>query len=295
MSGRLRRIARFGPAATMLAGLALGAAPPAAAEPDAAAPGAAGGFAEPLPAEALEATYEVYSGGFQALTLVLRYDGAAGERYAARLRARSDGFLANFFTFRLESEAEGRRTAAGPAPRRFRTEARWADNSPRRVALTYRDDGRIETEVVPPPEADARRPVPEAARRGTLDPVSAVVKLLEASTAAGRCAGEARIFDGRRRLDIAAEPLGQAEIEPSGYTVYAGPAQLCRVALEPITGFWDGEERRERYPSELRVFLAEVAEGQPALPVRVEMDLIARGAVRAHLTDLRVGRQAAAR
>ena len=252
-------------------------------------------FPEPLPPGALEATYEVYSGGFQALTLQLRYDGAVGERYDARFHARSDGFLANFFTFRMDSEAEGRRTEEGLAPLSFRTEARWQDNDPRSVALSYGPDGAVSAEVVPPPEEDERSSVPEEARRGTLDPISAVVHIMEASTEAGICNGEARIFDGRRRLDVQALSLGSTVLEERSYAVYAGPAQVCRINLEPVTGFWEGEERRERYPAEVRVFLAEVAEGRPALPVRIEMDIVAQGAVRAHLTDLQIGRQAAER
>ncbi len=274
--------------AAVASGTLLSAAP-ASAEP------ATPAFAEPLPPQGIEATYHVYSGGFQAMTLQLRFEGLEQEAYAARFHARSDGFWSNFFTFRLDSEAEGRRTASGIAPQRFRTEARWSDNDPRSVALTYGADGRIEAEVVPPPEEDERTLVPEQARRGTVDPISAVVMLLEESTAAGICAGKAQIFDGRRRLDVAVQPLGSKTIEPDSYALYAGPAQVCRIALEPITGFWEGEERRERYPGDVRVFLAEVLDGRPALPVRIEMDVVARGAVRAHLVDLRVGEQQAQR
>ncbi|WP_119167305.1 DUF3108 domain-containing protein [Algihabitans albus] len=252
-------------------------------------------FPEPLQPGAMEATYQVYSGGLRALTLQLRYDGSVGERYDARFHARSDGFLANFFTFRLDSEAEGLRTEDGLAPLSFRTEARWEDNDPRSVALTYGPDGAVSAEVVPPPEDDERSRVPDDARRGTLDPISAVVHLIEASTQAGICSGEARIFDGRRRLDVVAQSLGSAVLEERSYAIYSGRAQVCRINLEPVTGFWESEERRERYPAEIRVFLAEVEEGRPALPVRIEMDVVARGAVRAHLTDLRIGRQAAER
>jgi hypothetical protein len=283
-----RRAWRAGGAGLALAPVLL-AACPAAAEPDRPA------FAEPLPAGAIEATYHVYSGGFQALTLQLRVEELEPQAYAARFHARSDGFWSTFFTFRLDSEAEGRRTGEGVSPRRFRTEARWSDEDPRRVTLTYAPDGAVAAEVVPPPEEDERAQVPADARVGTLDPNSAAMKLLHASTEAGQCAGEAQIFDGRRRLDIAAEPLGLRQIEPASYALYAGPALACNIRLEPITGFWEGEERRERYPGEVRVFLAEVVEGRPALPVRLEMDIVARGAVRAHLVALQVGEQRAAR
>lgn len=268
-------------------GVALGASP-AGAEP------AAPAFPEPLAPGALEATYEVYSGGFQALTLQLRFEGE-GEAYAARFHARSDGFLSNFFTFRLDSEAEGRRTENGLRPARFRTEARWSDNDPRSVTLTYGADGSIAAEVVPPPQEDERASVPEDARAGTIDPISAVVQLIEQTARTGQCTGTARVFDGRRRLDLAATGRGADELPRTDYALYAGPATVCAVELTPVTGFWDGEERRERYPEELRVFLAEVVEGRPPLPVRLEMDIVARGAVRAHLTDLRVGEQEASR
>jgi hypothetical protein len=252
-------------------------------------------FDAPLAPGAVEATYEVYSGGLQALTLQMRFEGGEGPSYAARFHARSDGFLANLFTFRLDSEAEGQRTTEGLAPDRFRTEARWSDNDPRSVALTYNPDGSIDTQVVPPPEEDERAVVPDEARVGTLDPISAVVHLLESTDEAGLCTGEARVFDGRRRLDIAVRSRGQTEIAPSDYTIYAGPAQVCRLFLKPVTGFWTGEERRERYPEEIRLFIAEVIEGRPPLPVRLEMDILARGAVRAHLTGIRVGEQEARR
>ena len=227
--------------------------------------------------------YHVYAGGFHALSLETRVS-LGPEAYAVKFKARSDGFLDSLLGFTLDAEAIGRAAAAGLTPLAFRTANRWRSSGERLVEMTYGEDGLPETRTEPPAEADDRDPVPDSLRRGTLDPITAMLSLVHGLARDGRCAGRVPVFDGRRRFDLAARDLGEQDLAPSGVARFAGLARRCRVTFEPVTGFWRDERWERPKTSDIEVFLASVVPGGPPVPVRLEAQN-AFGAVRIHLVS----------
>ncbi len=146
-----------------------------------------------------------------------------------------------------------------------------------------------EVSAEPPSDEDDRDVVPEAARLGTVDPVSAIYGLVLDSE--DGCSGRRAVFDGRRRYDIVAQDRGEGTVPPSSYAVYDGPARLCRLTIEKVEGFWTKYDMKRRYPDTVDVWLAKVARDLPALPVRLEAETLI-GALRVHLTDVQRGRAA---
>ncbi len=156
--------------------------------------------------------------------------------------------------------------------------------------MTYADDGPPEVRAVPALGEDDRAVVPASARLGTVDPLSGIFDLLQAED--GGCLGSVPVFDGRRRYDVVGTPMGQRVIPESSYTAYEGPADGCRLRIEPVSGFWRKFDEESRYAGSLRVWTAPVAEDLPPVPVRVEAETGFR-AIRVHLTAIHRGDSAA--
>lgn len=237
---------------------------------------------------AVRLDYELYAGGLQAIDLSARLD-LEPEGYEFRVQARTDNWIGWLFPFVLESRASGSRHGETPTPERYRTANRWRDNDVRWVALRYSGrDGNISPHVAAEPASaeDDRPVVPTQARAGTVDPLTALLRLLLRGDPA--CGGEVAVFDGRRRYDLAGQPMGTRTIEASSYTVFDGEAQGCRLTFKPVTGFWNRFDEEKRYPRTVDVWTARVADGLPPVPVRMEADT-GFAAIRMHLTGIRRG------
>ena len=89
-----------------------------------------------------------------------------------------------------------------------------------------------------PPEYADRLPVTDADRRGIADPLSAVLiptKLGGGAMAASDCNRTLKIFDGRRRYNLA---LSYSRMDKVALDRgYSGPILVCGVVLQPIAGY----------------------------------------------------------
>ncbi|KAA0578836.1 DUF3108 domain-containing protein [Azospirillum sp. B21] len=241
-------------------------------------------------AEPLKATYRVFVGGVTALDVDATLD-VTGDRYRIAVSAVTGGTIGRLFTWKTESESDGRRQGDDLRPANHRQSSRFR-GEPRNVTLTYGPQGDVSATVTPPPETDDREPVPPALQRGTLDPLSAVLDLLFAVGASERCDRSLPVFDGRRRYDMMFAEVGRRIVDPSRYSVFSGLAQQCRVSYKPVAGygrsgptgrFWQRSSPADRPPVDL--WLAPVAAGYPPLPVRLETDSDF-GSVVVHLTSV---------
>lgn len=94
---------------------------------------------------------------------------------------------------------------------------------------------RTSREVEP---SENRVPITEKDRHGVMDPLSAV--LIPGMTgvdtlAPENCARVLKIFDGRRRYDLALSFIRVDRVKLAGS--YAGPVLVCRVILKPVAGY----------------------------------------------------------
>lgn len=223
----------------------------------------------------LRLSYHVWQGGLHAFTLRTEMNHGA-ESYDASFSATTDGLVGWLFPFRVEGRSKGTLVAAEPEaetgaknglkPQRFESASRKGDKEKQRE-ITYLDDGSLEVRHNP---ARDDEPLAEPLLRGTLDPVTALYAMIGSFDEARRCAGRLPVFDGRRRYDLTLKPLGDAQLEPSGYGIYSGPATRCRVTLRPIAGFEKKGKSLSRLPRKVEVWLAPLEPGGPAVPVRLE-------------------------
>jgi hypothetical protein len=107
-----------------------------------------------------------------------------------------------------------------------------------KLQMTFADGIASETITPQPPAHADRVPVTDANRRGAADPLSAVListKLGGGVMAAADCNRTLKIFDGRRRYNLALSynRMDKVAIERG----YSGPILVCGVVLQPIAGY----------------------------------------------------------
>ena len=250
-------------------------------------------------AEGMRAAYQVHVGGLTALDgrAVLSLDR---DRYAVEVEAMTGGFVGQLLSWQSLLRSHGTVGRSGLAPSRHEVSSVWRGER-RSVTLSYDGGSGVSVTAVPAPEKDGREPVPEALQRNTLDPMSAIVAVVQANGRGQGCTHTLPVYDGRRRYDMIFTDYGMQQLAPSAYSVFSGPARHCRVTYEPIAGYsrkppstWFGQNNAN--PTERRpvdVWFAPVTPDGPPIPVRVETDS-PMGTVIAHLTDVSVLQPAAA-
>ncbi|WP_340117068.1 DUF3108 domain-containing protein [Pelagibius sp. 7325] len=260
-----------------------------------------GAFLAALPAissaraEPVSATYEVYFGGFHVLNAeALWVRGSSDYRLLAEAETR--GFVGWLNPWKGTTESNGRIAGGKVIPQRHVNWGSATDEGEERiVALSYDRAGDI-TESLVQPEQDweDRHPLPADAGRGTLDPLSVIAGLSELLQKGGRCEGSFAVFDGRKRYDLTVSDAGERELEPTDYSIYAGPAHGCRLDYEMLGGHRMERNKYVETARERIVWVARPAENAPLIPVRLEIET-AYGTLMGHLTGFAQGLQAEAK
>jgi hypothetical protein len=122
-------------------------------------------------------------------------------------------------------------------------------------------------------------------RRGTLDALSALLRLSRVVAATGRCEAEASVYDGRRRVDYVMRTAGREFLPPRrDGSAWAGEALRCVFEGRQVAGFFRDQARQERgRPTQGEAWVAPLVPGGPHVPVRLEMETRWLGTVEAQL------------
>jgi len=255
---------------------------------------------EPQPGD-LDLGYSVYVGGVHVLDAKAHL-GWQETGYRIGLRAATDGFLGRVANWRADVASHGELRPGGlPRPVLYRSISAFRDE-PRNTTVEY--DGRTPRVTVaePPPEQD-REPVPDEMKPDTVDPMTAVVAVLQAVEQGRGCDVSVPVYDGRQRYDLIFKPTGREQIAPSNLSVFSGSAEACVIDYEPVAGEWRQDRRRQDRDEQRRsrnqdrnatVWLAAPRDGDPPVPVRAEIDS-PLGTVVMHLssiTEIRVDERA---
>jgi len=245
------------------AGLLLAAAADAAPETARVPPGGA--------VHSATLSYQLYTIGLHPLdfSVALALDS---DRYDIALRGTTKGVVDFFMRWVSSSLAEGQLVGHRPAPQLLRSLNRF-HGTPRRVTIDYASGVPVAT-VDPPPTSDDRDPVTPEQQKNTVDPLSAVLDLVQRVAHGEGCQATERVFDGRRRFDIAVSDAGMQTLEPNRHSPYDGVAQVCDFSIEKIAGFnrrpsSGGYDQAQPEKVVYRSWAMRVLPGLPALPVRI--------------------------
>jgi hypothetical protein len=157
-------------------------------------------------------------------------------RYKLEFRADPQGIARLGSNTRLVWETRGAVAPSGFEPRSFDQRNSWRKQT-RRIELNFAPDSDPLVRVTPPESPGKRPPVPEALRRGTVDPLTAVLAAVSERTRAEPCAFRAQVFEGLRRTDVHFSPDGrdtQADIEVPGAR---GDVFVCEMHLKRVAGY----------------------------------------------------------
>lgn len=258
--------------------------------------GAALALAGPLRADPVSANYQVYFGGLHVLNAEAKLERGGGN-YSLVAVAETQGFVGWLNPWQGTTESRGQIAAGKVVPRHH---LNWgtdddSDSGTRLVELSYDEAGDIiDTLVQPEQDWEDRHPLPADAGKGTLDPLSVIAGLGELLQKGGRCEGSFAVFDGRKRYDLIVSDAGERMLEPTSYSIYAGPARGCRLEYKMLGGHRIERNKYVETARERLVWVARPAADAPLIPVRLEIET-AYGTLMGHLTGFARGLQAEAK
>lgn len=188
-----------------------------------------------------------YVGGFHvgdATGTVELRDG----RYFLRFDAVGAGLVKLFLRWSYELEVEGAAMPTGPlglAPAAYRTQRNRRGRSHVRDILFRDGIAEVQDSGGDPPP-----PLPEDARRGVLDPASAVLAVGVALARRGSCGLVVPVFDGRRRTDLHVADQGPDVLKPSRQSP-GGAARRCSFVFHRVAGYDARELQEPRFGGEI--------------------------------------------
>ncbi len=234
-----------------------------------------GGAARAMP---VEATYTVSQSGLPVLDVHLALHLTEAS-YRLESVSRARGFARLFLPSEQRAEVRGSLAGGEVRPLRYVAEGNWRSGA-RRTVMDYLG-GRPRLAVLEPPEGPDRIPVPPDQMAGTMDSLSALVRLSLDAAATGRCDTAGSVFDGRRRLEWSSRTLGVGTAPIAGVS---GQALRCRLESRLVAGFRRGDDPAEvGKPREAEAWIAVLGPGLPPMPVRVEFPSTFLGAMRLDL------------
>ncbi len=198
----------------------------------------------------------------------LTLDAAA---YDAHLTARTLG-LADFLVHgRVEGRAQGAVAGTTLLPHSYVEHGRISGQQ-YDLSIAYPGGQPVVQAIVPPPEA-YRQAVPPALLAGAIDGMSAIALETLVVTRKAACQGSALVFDGRQLRRLTTHTAGREALARSDRSVFAGTALRCDTVSVMLAGYLkDQSERRQARPRSSSAWLAPVAQGGPAVPVRFAFD-----------------------
>lgn len=241
------------------------------------------GGAPALRAMPVEASYSVSQSGLAVMDVQLALHLTEAS-YRLESVSRARGLARLFLPSEQRAEVQGGLVGREVRPLRYIAEGNWRSGA-RRTVLDYLG-GAPRLAVLEPPEGPDRIPVPPDQMAGTIDSLSALVRLSLDAAATGRCDSAGAVFDGRRRLEWSSRTLGVGAPPVAGVS---GQALRCRLESRLVAGFRRGDDPAEAgRPREAEAWIAVLGAGLPPMPIRVEFPSTFLGAMRLDL--VRIGR-----
>lgn len=241
--------------------------------------------AAPL-SEPLKLSYDAYAGPFYVMSATVELVLEDG-RYRIVTNGKTEGFAAWMFSWTNQTVSEGTRENGMLTPSRHRVESHWGDKD-RRVRLRYEDKRPVVEELLPGSDGGRRDSVPEKLVANTIDPLTMTASLVLGMAKGGACQGDFRVFDGRRRYDLAVIHGVTDDLEEESSSIYSGEAQSCSLRLNRIAGFWK-KETKIAQPLQLpTLWMGRPGDNGPPVPVKFEA-YSSYGTLRILLTRFEMG------
>lgn len=223
--------------------------------------------------------YDVYAGGIHALQANLNIDLSNQDKYDLELVAKTYGLLGKLAPWEGVFATHGWSSEAAYKPKLHTATTTWRKEAEVKK-YHYNKDGSFKEFSIKDDKKDGSpKKVDDELTQGTSDVLTATLNTMQAVSQGQECSGKTDIFDGKRRYTLVFKQQKEVTLEASRWNVYAGPAVECTVEVVPVAGKWYEKPRgwmsiqeqgreRGKIPT---VWLAQISEGQPAVPVKVRV------------------------
>ncbi len=227
-------------------------------------------------------SYAVYAAGLNVLMFEARVD-LDPAAYRIDLNFRTAGMFGFLFPAHSDSYAHGVWAGLRPVPVGYVSRG-MGRGKERRSVIDFANGQPTVRTLIPELDED-HLAVPPGQARDSMDTLSGLAYIIRSVARTGRCDGQARLFDGRRVMELGSTTIGRETLARDDRSVFAGPALRCDLAGRVTAGFVkdDSAEERNRL-HESQAWLAEVVPGHPPLPVRIVFETRYFGHATAYLT-----------
>ena len=227
--------------------------------------------------------YDTYAAGIEVMQMQAHF-GLGPWNYRIDLDYHTTGLVGLLYRGRQTNTVRGTWHDDLAARRSSSAKGVWRGHE-RRTLIGY-DHGLPQVRELQPPQETEREPVPQELQRHTMDTLSALAQLMRRVEHDHTCETEVRTYDGRRVLDVAAHTGGPERLDPTGRSIFSGPALRCDFEGRELAGFLLGEDDPEhRAPLHGSAWLAPFPPGAPALPVRISFQTRWFGVATMYLTS----------
>jgi hypothetical protein len=237
-------------------------------------------FAAPAAADPVMLRMEMFGpAGVPVLTLRTRLEEGA-DRYRVSVDYATTGMASVFVDMKMHAEAQGRLTPTATIPYSYRGQSR-RNGTDRQLYVDYKPDGSVAGGSTPP----LPQPIAAGAVRGTVDNLTAYLRLERQLARTGSCALSVPVFDGRHRYDLQFTDAGHPTLSPAGGQNFKGETIACH--MRRIERGIPNDEQNEG-ASAGTMWYARLLSGDVLVPVRMRMDT-QLGSVDAYLAEVHGG------
>ncbi len=217
--------------------------------------------------EPVRLSYDTYAAGIEVMQMTA-YFGMGPWNYQIQIDYHTTGLVGLLYRGRQFNSVRGVWQDDRAAPVEFSGQGEWRGQQ-RRTLIGY-DHGLPEVRDLEPPQQSEREPVPRDLQLHTMDTLSALAQLMRRAGRDRTCETSVRTYDGRRLLEISARTGGMEKLEPTGRSMFSGPALRCDFEGREVAGFLLGDNDPEhRRPLRGSAWLAPLAPEGSMLPVRI--------------------------
>ncbi len=215
----------------------------------------------------LHATYQTYAAGLHVADATAEF-GFGRWSYQLRVAFHTTGLVGFFYQAHQVNSVTGSWTEHSLAPHEFTLDGLWRDQQ--RATLIEYDAGTPRVRTLVPPNGPERQTVPPDLQANTVDTLSALAGMIRTVALSGRCEGSVHTYDGRTATVLSAHTVGTETLEPTGRSIFSGPALRCDFESRILAGFLtDDSEEAHLRPLHGSAWLAPMVPGEMAIPVRM--------------------------
>ncbi len=236
------------------------------------------------------ATYDLYVGGMHFITADIHFQEQVG-KYVARVVVHTQGFWYKLFPWDAELLTNGIIRKDSFVPTEYSTHDIWGKKV-KTAKLHFKRNGDVTSEFDPPQNDADHQQITFEQRRGSLDPITALLQLLAHVMVSKNCDVTVPVFDGKIRFDITGIDVGYEDVDDEEYGAFKGTARTCDASFNLVAGEWKEKVKSrfwyksdtERGREPFHIWLAQPRPDLPELPIKLESGSV-WGLVMIHLSN----------